>query len=136
MAELKTRPTGVPVEAFLDTVTPPQRRADALVLIEIMRRLSGHEPYMWGPTIIGFGKVAYRYESGHGGEMIEIGFSPRKAQLVLYVDGPRQADLLARLGKHSVGKSCLYIRKLADVDLSVVEALVERALETQREGAA
>lgn len=135
MAELKTQFTGESVDAFLETVTPPQRRADALVLIEMMRRLSGNEPVMWGPSIIGFGRVSYRYASGHGGEMIEIGFSPRKAQLVLYVDGPNQPDLLAKLGKHTIGKSCLYIRKLADVNLAVVEALITRTLQRQREHA-
>lgn len=130
MAELKTKATEVSVDAFLDAVPDPVRRADGKAVDALMQRLTGLEPKMWGPTIVGYGSYRYKYDSGHEGEMCRIGFSPRKAELVLYVlDGSdAQADLLARLGKHRTGKSCLYIKKLADVDAAVLEALVGSAI--------
>ena len=96
----------------------------------MMRRVTGETPKMWGPTIIGYGQYHYRYDSGHEGDMCRIGFSPRKPQLVLYVltGDAEEAELLAKLGKHSTGKSCLYIKKLADVDLGVLEALARHSL--------
>ena len=128
MAELKTRKTDASVEAFLDGVENPQRRDDARTVCAMMERVTGEAPRMWGPSIIGFGSYRYRYDSGHQGEMCRIGFSPRKAQLVLYVlTGSGQEELLARLGKHSTGKSCLYIGKLADVDMAVLEQLAAGA---------
>lgn len=130
MAELKTKATEVSVDAFLDAVPDPVRRADGKAVDALMRRVTGLAPKMWGPTIIGYGSYRYRYDSGHEGEMCRIGFSPRKAELVLYVlDGSdAQADLLARLGKHRTGKSCLYIKKLADVDADALEAIVQSAI--------
>ena len=128
MAELKTRKTDASVEAFLDGVENPRRRDDARTVCAMMERVTGEAPRMWGPSIIGFGSYRYRYDSGHQGEMCRIGFSPRKAQLVLYVlTGSGQEELLARLGKHSTGKSCLYIGKLADVDMAVLEQLAAGA---------
>ena len=131
MAENKTRATEASVEAFLAAVEPEQRRIDGRVVLEMMARISGEPPKMWGPSIIGFGSCHYRYESGREGDMSRIGFSPRKAQLVLYlVDGfAGHAALLARLGKHSTSKSCLYIKKLADVDLAVLETLIAESFE-------
>lgn len=130
MAEIKTRATPVSVEAFIDAVEPPQRREEARIVDDMMRRITGEPPKMWGPSIIGYGHYHYRYDSGHEGGMCRLGFSPRKPQLVLYVltgaDG--EAELLARLGKHSTGKSCLYIKKLADVDVGVLEELARHAL--------
>lgn len=95
----------------------------------MMERITGHEPKMWGPSIIGFGSYHYRYDSGHEGTACRLGFSPRKAQLVLYVltESEGEAELLARLGKHKIGKCCLYINKLADVDMDVLETLTRRA---------
>lgn len=131
MAELKTRPTEQGVDEFLDQVVPPQRAHDGRVLLEMMERLSGKPATMWGPSIIGFGRYHYRYDSGHEGEMCRIGFSPRKAELVIYLlqGFTGQDDLLARLGKHRRGASCLYIRKLGDVDIEILEQLLARSLE-------
>ena len=125
MAEIKTKPTDAEVDAFIAAVDNPIRRDDARAVIEMLRRITGAEPRMWGPSIIGFGSYHYKYDSGHEGTMCRIGFSPRKAQTVLYVLTGRQGEeaLLARLGKHKTGKSCLYINKLSDVDLAVLEEL-------------
>ena len=129
MAEAKTKPTSVTVDSFIDAVEHPIRRADAKILRAMMERVSGERAVMWGPSIIGFGSYHYRYDSGHEGDMCRIGFSPRKAQLVLYVGGfPGYEDMLARLGKHKTSKACLYINKLADVDLTVVEEIVAATL--------
>ena len=129
MAETKTKPTGVGVESFIDAVENPTRREDARTVCAMMERITGCEPKMWGPSIIGFGSYRYRYDSGHQGEMCRIGFSPRKAQLVLYVltETEGEAELLARLGKHKIGKCCLYINNLAVVDMGVLETLTRRA---------
>lgn len=132
MAEMKTRPTNAAVAAFIAAVDHPGKRADALVLDAVFRRVTGHDPKMWGPTIIGYGQYHYRYESGREGDMCRVGFSPRKAKHSLYVsctcDGPRGAEVsavLARLGKHAQGQGgCLYVNKLADVDLAVLEELI------------
>jgi hypothetical protein len=125
MAETKTKPTQVSVDDFLDAVPDPVRRADGKAVDAMMRRVTGLEPAMWGPTIIGYGSYRYQYESGHGGEMCRTGFSPRKAELVLYVlnDRPGLDAQLAQLGKHRTGKACLYIKKLADVDATVLESI-------------
>jgi len=130
VAEIKTKATGVSVDSFLDAVPDPVRREDGKKVRALMERLSGEPAAMWGPSIVGFGRYHYRYDSGHEGTMCRIGFSPRKAELVLYVLGgrEREAGLLARLGKHRRGKACLYIKKLADVDMAVLEALVCGAL--------
>jgi hypothetical protein len=131
MAELKTRPGEQDVDAFLDRVEPAQRAQDGRALRDMMERLSGKPATMWGPSIIGFGRYHYRYDSGHEGEMCRIGFSPRKAELVIYLmqGFTGQDDLLARLGKHRRGASCLYIRKLGDVDIEILEQLLAGALE-------
>jgi hypothetical protein len=128
-AENKTQATDASVDAFLAKVEPEQRRADGRVLLDMMARLTGEQPILWGPSIIGFGSVHYRYESGREGDICRIGFSPRKAQLVLYLAAglPGRDALLATLGKHSLGKGCLYIRKLADVDGTVLEELIARS---------
>ena len=129
MAENKTQATEASVEAFLAKVEPEQRREDGRVIAEMMARITGEPATMWGPSIIGFGTHHYRYESGREGDICRIGFSPRKAQLVFYVGaGSGRLDpLLAKLGKHSTGKGCLYIRKLADVDQAMLEALIAKA---------
>jgi len=131
MAELKTKATNAGVDAFLDTVEPAQRREDAQTLRTMMERISGEPATMWGPSMVGFGRYRYRYDSGHEGNAMRVGFSPRKAALVIYIMGgfPRHADLMARLGKYTTGKSCLYVKKLSDVDVGVLESLVEESLE-------
>ncbi len=130
MAETKTRPTNSSVEDFIASVEHPTRRNDALTLLAMMRRITGWEPQMWGPSMIGFGSYHYKYDSGHEGDAMRTGFSPRKANLVVYIM-PGYSDysaILDRLGKHRMGKSCLYINKLADVDLEVLEELVRAGL--------
>ena len=129
----KTVETDASIDDFLGKVEVPQRVADARVLIDLMARISGEPPKLWGPSIIGFGSVHYRYESGREGDMPAIAFSPRKAELVLYVGAgtPNIAALLPGLGKHKTGKGCLYIKKLADVDAGVLEAVVQTAWENR-----
>ena len=134
MAENKTKPTDVDPRAFIAQVEHPTRRADAEVLLELMERVTGYPARMWGPSIIGFGRYHYRYDSGREGDVLITGFSPRKASLSIYLM-PGYDDLsdeLAVLGKHKVGKACLYINKLADVDLDVLERMVERSVARMR----
>ena len=131
----KTQPTEVDPSEFIDAIEHDTRREDAKVLLELMGRLTGCEPKMWGPTIVGFGRYHYKYESGREGDWLMVGFSPRKANQVIYLM-PGYHDLddqLARLGKHKIGKSCLYINKLADVDLAVLEEMVQHALDVLHE---
>lgn len=130
-AEIKTRPTGVAVDDFLEAVADPQRRADGKALREMFERLTGEPATMWGPSIVGFGTCHYKYDSGREGDMPRIGFSPRKASLVLYVvfGFPPFDEIMARLGKHTTSKSCLYIKKLADVDMTVLEELIQASWE-------
>ena len=133
--ELKTRATGVDVDAFLDGVADPGRREDAKKLRATMERISGYPAKMWGPSIVGFGRYHYRYDSGHEGEMARIGFSPRAKELVLYLIGgfPRHQALMDRLGKYRNGKSCLYVKRLSDVDEAVLESLIAEGLDYMRE---
>jgi hypothetical protein len=117
------------VDAFLARVEPTDRAADARALIDLMRQVSGLDPKMWGPSIIGFGSVHYRYESGREGDTPAIAFSPRKAEFALYVGASTLniAALLPRLGKHRTGKGCLYVKRLADVDSAVLTDIVRTA---------
>jgi hypothetical protein len=134
MADNKTKPTKISVSAFIDAITDPIRRADAKALVKLMQSAAGEKPKMWGPSIIGFGNYHYTYESGREGDMSLIAFSPRKAATVLYdMIGFSGAEaLLAKLGKHTTGKGCLYIKKLADVDQKVLEAMVVKSLAASR----
>jgi hypothetical protein len=134
MAENKTKPTDADVGAFLDAVPNEQRRADARKVCAMMERISSEKAILWGPSIVGFGRCRYRHDSGREGEMPLTGFSPRAGELVLYLtdDYSRHQPLMDRLGKHRTGKSCLYIRKLSDVDERVLEALAVEALEHAR----
>ena len=132
MAEAKTTITEVPVEAFIAAVEPPAKRADAEVLDALFRRVTGEVPKMWGPTMIGYGEVRTTYESGRDVHWMRTGFSPRKAKHSIYLmggycdaeTGEKHGDALERLGKHSRGKSCLYVNKLADIDLAVLEEMI------------
>jgi hypothetical protein len=135
MAETKTKPTGASVDAFLDSVAHPVRRADGKAVRDMMERITGEPAVMWGPSIVGFGSYHYRYASGHEGDACRIGFSPRSANLVFYVGGFDDYEaLLARLGRHKRSKACLYLNKLADVDMAVLEEIVRRTW-TASEGA-
>jgi hypothetical protein len=131
MAELKTKPTEVTVESFLDNITDEKVRNDCFTLIRLMEKVTGEKAKMWGPGIIGFGKYHYKYDSGREGEICLTGFSPRKGNLSLYVKGgsPGQEELLTSLGKYKAGKGCLYVKKLDDIDLSVLESMVERTVD-------
>ena len=127
MAETRTRPTQASVDDFIAAVEKPVRRADAGVVRDMMERVTGEPATMWGPSIIGFGTYHYRYASGHEGDMCRVGFSPRSANLVLYVGGfPGFEELLGKLGKHRRSRACLYLNKLADVDPGVLEEIVRR----------
>ncbi len=132
----KTVETEASIEDFLARVEPPQRVADARVLIAQMAEISGEPPKLWGPSIIGFGSVHYRYESGREGDTPAIAFSPRKAELVLYVGAstPNIAALLPDLGKHKTGKGCLYVKKLADVDAGVLDQVIRTAFANRLAG--
>jgi hypothetical protein len=134
MAENKTKPTRVSVAAFIAALADPTKRADAQALVKLMQSVAGEKPKMWGPSIIGFGSYHYRYESGREGDMPLIGFSPRKAATVLYnmLGFSDSAALLANLGKHTTGKGCLYIKKLADVDQKVLQALAVKSIAGMR----
>ena len=128
MAEIKTRPSEVSVDAFLDGVEHPVRRADGKAVRAMMERVTGQPAVMWGPSIVGFGSYHYRYASGHEGDMCRVGFSPRASNLALYVGGFLEyEELLEKLGKHKRAKACLYINKLADVDLAVLEEITARS---------
>ena len=126
MPEAKTKATKGSVKAFIDGVENETRRKDAEALLKIFSRVTGEKPVMWGPTIIGYGEHHYKYASGREGVICKTGFSPRASALVLYVLGgaKSEAALLKRLGKHKHGKGCLYINKLADIDLAVLEELI------------
>lgn len=133
--ELKTRPTPADVDAFLAAAEPVARRDDGRALCDLMADVTGEAPRMWGPSIVGFGSYHYRYASGHEGEMCRMGFSPRKASLVLYLSScPERPALLARLGKHTTSKACLYVKRLADVDEGVLEALVRASWASKQAG--
>lgn len=130
-AKNKTVKTEASVSEFLEGACEGEKLADAWELVELMQRISGREPAMWGKSIVGFGMYQYKYESGREGEMIRIGFSPRKTALTLYIlPGFGAYDgLLERLGRHKIGKSCLYIKKLDDIDRDVLEELIQASHE-------
>jgi len=135
MSEAKTMPTQASVEQYIAALADSERRAEAESLLELMRRATKQVPAMWGPSIVGFGKYKYTYPSGHSGESCATGFSARKGDFSVYLvaEGPSQQELLSRLGKHKMGKACLSIKRLAEVDLKVLEKLVsESYAEVQR----
>ncbi|WP_114783223.1 DUF1801 domain-containing protein [Botryobacter ruber] len=130
MAELKTKENDLPVEAFLNSIEPEKKRSDAFKILQLMREATGLEPTMWGTNMVGFGKYSYRYNSGHSGESFLVGFSPRKQNLTLYLmtGFERPQALMEKLGKYKNGKACLYINKLEDVNLDVLQELVKDSL--------
>ena len=134
MAQVKTVKTDASVEGFLAGVENDTRRSDSFALLDIMKRATGAEPAMWGPSIIGFGETHLVYESGREGDWPEVSFAPRKANLAIYIMGPFDdySELLGKLGKHKLGKGCLYIDKLADVELAVLEQIVVASVESVR----
>ena len=126
MAEAKTQPTGESVAAFLDRVPDEERRADCHTLVKLMRAATGEDPVMWGTSIVGFGRYRYTYASGREGEWPIVGFAPRKNDLTLYIMPGFEpfAALMEKLGRHKTGKSCLYVKRLADVDGKVLAQLL------------
>ena len=136
MAENKTVKTRASVDEFMEAVENKRRREDGLVLMEMMRDVTGLEPEMWGPSIVGFGSYHYKYDSGREGDMPLTGFSPRNRSLSLYImSGFDEYDeLMSKLGKHRKGASCLYINKLADVDMGVLRELVTQSVDHMRAG--
>jgi Domain of unknown function (DU1801) len=129
MAELKTKPTEESVEKYLKGITDPVKRQDSLTVLKLMTEITGQKPKMWGPSIVGFGSYHYEYASGQKGDWPIIGFSPRKQNLTLYVlDGSAEEnELLQELGKHSTSKSCLYIKRLDDVDLPTLKKVIKQS---------
>jgi Domain of unknown function (DU1801) len=134
MADHKTKPTKLSVAAFINALKDQTKRADANALVKVMQRATGEKPKMWGASIVGFGSYHYRYESGREGDMPLAGFSPRKTAIVLYImtGFGDCAVLLAKLGKYTTGKVCLYVKKLADVDQKVLEELVVKSVAAMR----
>ena len=130
MTENKTKPTTKSVPEFLEQIEDPVRRADCLAIAALMEKLSGSEPKMWGDSIVGFGDYHYKYASGREGDWFQLGFSPRKQNLTIYVMGylEKYSDLLEDLGKFKQGKGCLYINKLQDIDLDVLEKLLSTSI--------
>ena len=129
MAELKTKRNKASVEKFLRSVTDKKRKEDSLVILDLMKKITGEDPDMWGTSIVGFGSHHYIYESGREGDWFNVGFSPRKQSLTLYIMGgfKRHAELMARLGKYKTGKSCLYINKLEDIDMKILKRLIKES---------
>jgi len=130
MAELKTKRNDASVETFLEMVEDKHKREDSQVILKLMQEVTGDEPTMWGDSIVGFGSYDYKYASGREGTWFQTGFSPRKQNLTLYIMSgfDRYDELLGKLGKYKTGKSCLYIKKLEDVDLDVLEELVKESV--------
>ncbi len=129
-AELKTKKTDANVDDFLNSVENEERRADGYRVLEMFKRITGDEPKMWGSSIIGFGNCVWKYPDGREMDWMVTGFSPRKANLTLYVvcNSPKQPDLLAKLGKHTTSVSCLYIKRLSDIDEKVLEKIIKDAV--------
>ena len=134
MADTKTKPTTISVGDFINQNADEQIRKDCYTIIDIIAKATGKPPVMWGTAIIGFDSYHYKYESGHEGDICLIGFSPRKANLSLYVLGgfTGQEELLAKLGKHKTGKGCLYIKRLSDINLEVLEILIIASVKEKR----
>ena len=135
MHENKTRPTDQNVIDFLNSVGHKTRREDSFALLTMMEEITGEDAVMWGSSIVGFGRHHYKYESGREGDMLHIGFSPRKQSMTLYImpGFDNYEDMLAKLGKHKIGKACLYVNKLADVDENVLRSLIKRSYEHMKE---
>jgi hypothetical protein len=135
VSENKTGVTSASVDAYIDAIADPARQADCRALVRLMQSITGERPAMWGSSIVGFGSYHYRYESGREGDACAAGFSSRRSDISIYLTAsfPGQEDLLARLGKHKMGKACLSIRRLGDVDVDVLKQLVAQSVAAVRE---
>ena len=134
MSDVKTKVNQAGVEAFLDRVDNPQRRADAFAVLALMKTATRTDPKMWGPSIVGFGQYHYKHDSGREGDICMIGFSPRSQALTMYIDPgfPAYEPLMKKLGKYTKGHSCLYIKKLEDVDMDVLKQLVTESYRSMK----
>jgi hypothetical protein len=134
MAELKTKLTDASVTEFINSIEDEEKRADSFEILKIMKQVTKEEPKMWGSSIIGFGNVHYKYDSGREGDWFLTGFSPRNQNLTLYVIGSFKphVDLLNKLGKHKTGVGCLYIKKLKDVDIKVLKELIQQSVKAAK----
>lgn len=132
-SDIKTKPTAQTPEEFIDGLDTSRRMEHGRLLLEVFDRATGDQPVMWGPSMIGYGQVHYRYATGREGDTFKLGFSPRKAKISLYglTGSPQSDELLARLGKHTTGKACLYINKPEDIDLDVLEQMIRQAWEAE-----
>ncbi|NNG11074.1 MAG: DUF1801 domain-containing protein [Arenibacter sp.] len=132
MAENKTKPTSNSVSTFLNACEPEQKRLEAWELVGLFQKITGEPPVLWGESIVGFGKYHYKYKTGREGDMLLTGFSPRKQNFSIYIMAgfPKYQDLLEKLGPHKTGKSCLYIKRLSDIDLNVLGELIKTSFET------
>lgn len=132
----KTIPTNTEVKSFLNNIESEQRRVDGFELLKIMEKITKEKPVMWGDNVIGFGSIHYKYKSGREGDFFKVGFSPRKRSLSIYLmSGFNQLkDLLGMLGKHRLGKSCLYINKLDDVDVDILREIIKKTLNYLKNG--
>lgn len=130
MAQNKTQPTDQSVKTFIDSLDDQQKKADSYSLLNLMKEVTGCEPKMWGPSIIGFDQYHYKYESGREGDFLKVGFSPRKRELSIYLmcSFDKNEELMKKLGKHRTGKSCLYVKKLEDIDMDVLRMLVKESV--------
>lgn len=130
MAETKTKPTGASVDDYLASRASPEQLADCKALMAILKRVTKQPPRMWGPSIVGYGSYTYTYDTGHSGDSCLTGFAVRGKELVVYLraDSPAQVARLAKLGKHRIGKSCLYFKRLSDLDAEVLEALIAESV--------
>ena len=135
MAEAKTKPTNESVKEFLNQISDEDRRADCVQVAKIMEEVTGEKPKMWGPSIVGFGTYHYKYASGREGDWPVTGFSPRKKDLTLYImmGFDKHAELMEKLGKHSVSKSCLYIKRLSDIHIPTLKKLIRIGLKDLKE---
>lgn len=131
MAELKTKQNEQNIEAFLKSVEDETRRQDCFTVLDLMKQITKADPKMWGSSIVGFGNYHYKYESGREGDWFLTGFSPRKQNLTLYImpGFARYSELMGKLGKHKIGKSCLYIKKLEDIDFQILRELIELSVD-------
>ena len=135
MAELKTKPTQASVKEFLNQIPDKERRDDCFAVAKIMEEITGDKPKMWGPSIVGFGTYHYKYDSGREADWMVTGFSPRKKDLTLYImmGFEKYPELMQQLGKHSTGKSCLYIKRLSDIHVPTLKKLIKASVKQLKE---
>lgn len=131
MAQNKTAPTGASVGDYIERIDDPQRKKDCISILDLMKKITGEEPKMWGPSIVGFGSYHYKYESGREGDMILTGFSNRKQNITIYIMSgfKKYDDLLAKVGKFKTGKSCFYIKRLSDIDVEILKKMIKLSVE-------